>query len=79
MPFMIDETTPCLENAWRLDIDNAFSVTAEEMVSTTVSRKIMKVSALACIVNFGIDFRFREEEFKRMPTNHFRSAVYRSH
>jgi preprotein translocase subunit SecA len=47
-----------------LDIDNAFSVVAEEMVAPSVSRKTYEGFKLACIVNFGLDTTIAEEEFK---------------
>jgi preprotein translocase subunit SecA len=53
-----------------LDIDNAFSVTAEELVNSYRQQEDFEGFKLSCIVNFGIDSRITEEVFRRtdIPT-----------
>jgi len=48
-----------------LDIDNAFAVTAEDLVYSFKESDDYEGFKLACIVNFGLDFQVTEEEFKR--------------
>ena len=48
-----------------LDIDNAFSVVAEGLVTSFKEQEDFEEFKLACIVNFGIDTRISEDEFKR--------------
>ncbi|HUQ97585.1 MAG TPA: SEC-C metal-binding domain-containing protein, partial [Chitinophagaceae bacterium] len=48
-----------------LDIDNAFSVVAEGLVSSFKEQEDFEEFKLACIVNFGIDTAISEEDFKR--------------
>ena len=48
-----------------LDIDNAFSVVAEGLVSSFKEQEDFEGFKLACIVNFGIDTKITEEQFKK--------------
>jgi preprotein translocase subunit SecA len=59
-----------------LDIDNAFSVTAEEIVSTYREQEDFEGFKLACIMNFGIDSRVNEEEFKKTDANTLIDRLY---
>jgi preprotein translocase subunit SecA len=52
-----------------LDIDNAFSVVAESLVSGFKEQEDYEGFKLACIVNFGLDTKIEEEEFKKADTN----------
>ncbi|HEY1112940.1 MAG TPA: preprotein translocase subunit SecA [Chitinophagaceae bacterium] len=59
-----------------LDIDNAFSVTAEEIVSTYREQEDFEGFKLACIMNFGIDSRINEEEFRKTDSNTLTDKLY---
>jgi preprotein translocase subunit SecA len=59
-----------------LDIDNAFSVTAEELVSTYREQEDYEGFKLSCIVNFGMDTKIEEEEFKRGDLNTLVDHLY---
>ncbi|HEX6334684.1 MAG TPA: preprotein translocase subunit SecA [Flavisolibacter sp.] len=59
-----------------LDIDNAFSVTAEELVSTYREQEDFEGFKLGCIVNFGIDSQITEEEFKSASANALADKIY---
>ena len=59
-----------------LDIDNAFSVTAEELVSNYREQEDFEGFRLACIINFGIDTQISEEDFRRMPPNQLSDKLY---
>ena len=48
-----------------LDIDNAFSVVAESLVSSFKEQEDFEGFKLACIVNFGLDTKITEEQFKK--------------
>src|SRR5688500_17279328 len=48
-----------------LDIDNAFSVTAESLISSFKEQEDFEGFKLACIVNFGLDTKITEEQFKK--------------
>jgi preprotein translocase subunit SecA len=48
-----------------LDIDNAFSVVAEDIVTTFKEQEDFEGFRLTTIVNFGIDTKITEEEFKK--------------
>jgi preprotein translocase subunit SecA len=48
-----------------LDIDNAFSMVAEGLVSSFKEQEDFEGFKLACIVNFGLDSKITEEQFKR--------------
>jgi preprotein translocase subunit SecA len=59
-----------------LDIDNAFSVTAEELVSTYKEQDDFEGFKLGCIVTFGLDFQVGPEEFKTIPANDLTDKLY---
>jgi len=59
-----------------LDIDNAFSITAEELVSTYKEQEDFEGFKMSCIVNFGSDSRITPEEFKTMDVNSLTDRVY---
>ena len=59
-----------------LDIDNAFSVTAEEIVSTYREQEDFEGFKLACIMNFGIDSRITDEEFRKTDVNTLTDRLY---
>jgi preprotein translocase subunit SecA len=59
-----------------LDIDNAFSVTAEEIISTYREQEDFEGYKLACIMNFGIDSRITEEEFRKTDVNTLTDRLY---
>ena len=59
-----------------LDIDNAFSVTAEEVISTYKEQEDFEGFKLACIVTFGIDFQVTPEEFKATDANTLTDRLY---
>ena len=59
-----------------LDIDNAFSVTAEELVSTHREQEDYEGFKLSCIVTFGLDTSIEEESFKRTDANTLSSQLY---
>jgi preprotein translocase subunit SecA len=48
-----------------LDIDNAFSVVSESLVSSFKEGEDFEGFKLACIVNFGLDTKITEEQFKK--------------
>jgi preprotein translocase subunit SecA len=59
-----------------LDIDNAFSVTAEELVSGYKADEDYEGFKLACIVNFGLDFQISQEEFRSADVNSLYTRLY---
>ncbi|MET0393674.1 MAG: preprotein translocase subunit SecA [Chitinophagaceae bacterium] len=59
-----------------LDIDNAFSVVAEELVGGFKSQEDFEGFKMACIVNFGLDTKIDEEEFKRSDVNSLTDRLY---
>ncbi len=59
-----------------LDIDNAFSVTAEDLVSSFKEGDDYEGFKLAAIVNFGIDVQISEEEFKRTDSIKLTDRLY---
>src|SRR5436189_4028360 len=48
-----------------LDIENAFSVVAEGLISSFKEQEDFQGFKLACIVNFGLDTKITEEQFKK--------------
>src|SRR4029453_19329510 len=52
-----------------LDIDNAFSVTAEELINTHREQEDFEGFRLACIVTFGLDPQIDSETFKKTDLN----------
>jgi preprotein translocase subunit SecA len=59
-----------------LDIDNAFSVVAESLVSSFKEQEDYEGFKLACIVNFSIDSAITEDEFKRQPAGTLSDRLY---
>lgn len=59
-----------------LDIDNAFSVVAEGLVSGFREQEDYEGFRLACIVNFGIDTKITEDEFKKTDANTLANRLY---
>src|SRR5688572_29261683 len=59
-----------------LDIDNAFSVVAESLVSGFREQEDYEGFKLGCIVNFGLDTTIEEEEFKRGDLNTVIDKLY---
>ncbi|OLY94891.1 preprotein translocase subunit SecA [Cnuella takakiae] len=59
-----------------LDIDNAFSVTAEELVSIYREQDDFEGFKMACIINFAIDTKITEEHFKRTDANRLTEELY---
>jgi preprotein translocase subunit SecA len=60
-----------------LDIDNAFSVTAEDIAAGYKAEDDYEGFKMACIVNLGIDMNISEEEFQRTDVNTLTDKVYR--
>jgi preprotein translocase subunit SecA len=59
-----------------LDIDTAFSVVAENLVTRLREEEDYKGFKMACIVNFGLDTQIDEEEFKRGDINTVVDKLY---
>ena len=59
-----------------LDIDNAFSVVSEGLVSGFREQEDYEGFKLACIVNFGLDTKIDEEEFKKVDINTLVDKLY---
>jgi preprotein translocase subunit SecA len=59
-----------------LDIDNAFSIVAEGLVSGFREQEDYEGFKLACIVNFGLDTKIEEEDFKRGDLNGVMDKLY---
>ena len=59
-----------------LDIDNAFSVVSESLVSSFKEQEDYEGFKLACIVNFGIDSQISEDDFKRQPAATLSDKLY---
>jgi preprotein translocase subunit SecA len=59
-----------------LDLDNAFSVVSEGLVSGFREQEDYEGFKLACIVNFGLDTQIDEEEFKRGDLNGLIDKLY---
>lgn len=59
-----------------LDIDNAFSVTAEELISTHREQEDYESFRLACIVTFGLDTKIDEENFLKTDINSLSDQLY---
>jgi preprotein translocase subunit SecA len=59
-----------------LDIDNAFSVVAEGLVSGFREQEDFEGFKMGCIVNFGLDTSINEEEFKKGDFNTIVSRLY---
>src|SRR5687767_12205998 len=59
-----------------LDLDNAFSVTAEGLISSFQEANDYEGFKLAAIVNFGLDTTIEEEEFKKGDVNTLIDKLY---
>jgi preprotein translocase subunit SecA len=59
-----------------LDIDNAFSIVAEGLISGFREQEDYEGFKLACIVNFGIESAITEEEFKKTDANTLADKLY---
>lgn len=59
-----------------LDIDNAFSVVAEGLISGFREQEDFEGFKMACIVNFGLETRVEEEEFKKGDINTVIDKLY---
>jgi preprotein translocase subunit SecA len=59
-----------------LDIDNAFSVTAEELVSSYREQEDYDGFKLSCIVTFGIDTQITAEAFRSSDANSLTDSLY---
>jgi preprotein translocase subunit SecA len=60
-----------------LDIDNAFSVTAEELVASHKEQEDYEGFKLACIVTFGLDTEISEEDFRKKDINPLADQLYK--
>jgi preprotein translocase subunit SecA len=59
-----------------LDIDNAFSVTAEDLVASYKSQEDYEGFKMACIVNLALDINITEEEFLKTDSNRLTDRLY---
>jgi len=59
-----------------LDIDNAFSVTAEDLVASYKSQEDYEGFKMACIVNLALDINIAEEEFLKTDVNRLTDRLY---
>ena len=59
-----------------LDIDNAFSVVAEGLISGFREQEDFEGFKMACIVNFGLDTKITEDEFKKGDLNTVVDQLY---
>ncbi|HYC40424.1 MAG TPA: preprotein translocase subunit SecA [Chitinophagaceae bacterium] len=59
-----------------LDIDNAFAVVAESLVSGFKEQEDYEGFKLGCIVNFGLDTRIEQEEFLKGDINSLADKLY---
>jgi len=59
-----------------LDIDNAFSVTAEEIISSYREQEDFEGFKLACIMNFGIDTAINQDQFIKNPVASLADELY---
>jgi preprotein translocase subunit SecA len=59
-----------------LDIDNAFSVVAESLISSFKEQEDFEGFKLACIVNFSLDTKITEEQFKKENSNLLSDHLY---
>jgi preprotein translocase subunit SecA len=59
-----------------LDIDNAFSVAAEDIVSNFRQQDDFEGFKLACIINFSIDTKITEEAFRKAEVNKLIDDLY---
>jgi len=59
-----------------LDIDNAFSVVSESLVTGFREQEDFEGFKMACIVNFGLETKMEEEEFKKGDLNTIIDKLY---
>lgn len=59
-----------------LDIDNAFSIVAESLISSFKEQEDFEGFKLACIVNFGMDTTISAEEFKSVSEAKLADKLY---
>ena len=59
-----------------LDIDTSFSAMAEGLVSSFREQEDFEGFRMSCIVNFGLDTRISEEEFKKGDINKLIDQLY---
>jgi preprotein translocase subunit SecA len=59
-----------------LDIDTAFSVVAESLVTGFREQEDYEGFKMACIVNYGLDTRINEEEFRKGDLNTIIDKLY---
>jgi len=59
-----------------LDLDNAFSVVSESLVNGFREQDDFEGFKLACIVNFGLDTKITDEEFKKGDINKIIDKLY---
>jgi preprotein translocase subunit SecA len=59
-----------------LDIDNAFSVTAEELITSYKEQEDFEGFKLACILNFGLDSKIDSDEFRTANNNALTDQLY---
>jgi preprotein translocase subunit SecA len=59
-----------------LDIDNAFSLVAEGLISTYKEQEDYDGFKLDCIVNFGLDTKIEKEEFLKTDENTLADKLY---
>jgi len=59
-----------------LDIDNSFSMVAGSLVDSFREQEDLEGFKMACIVNFGLETKIEEEEFKRGDINTLVEQLY---
>ncbi len=59
-----------------LDLDNAFSVVSEGLITGFREQEDFEGFKMACIVNFGLDTKIEEDEFKRSDLNTLIDKLY---
>ena len=59
-----------------LDLDNAFSVVAEGLISGFREQEDFEGFKMACIVNFGLETKIEEDEFKKGDINAVIDKLY---
>jgi preprotein translocase subunit SecA len=59
-----------------LDIDNAFYITAEELVISYREQEDFEGFKLACIMNFGMDTKITQEDFNKTDVNTLADSLY---
>ncbi|GAA4344145.1 preprotein translocase subunit SecA [Flaviaesturariibacter amylovorans] len=59
-----------------LDIDNAFQITADDLVAGYRAEEDYAGFRMACIVNFGIETSIDEDSFKSKPVAELTDALY---